>query len=506
MNRGLRNQKVMGRVTVLVAVAASLLLPVVARAQPPPRTLKLSLKESIGRALQKNFEIQVERFNSQIRDQDIVREEAAFDPSVFADADANFERTPSISALTQIQERETETQAADVGVRQRLKTGTEYGVSFETIRSENNAAFITVDPAYTPRLNLTLRQNLLKNFGVNTNTTAIRVAQNDRQVSEFAFKDRVIQTISEVQDLYWELVFSIQDLEVKRQSLGLAQDLLRRNRIQVEVGTLAPIEIIQAEATVASREADVIVAERLAQDNEDLIKRGINLDPEEWDVPLEPTDEPLFEEKSHSLEENYQAALKNRPDHAQAKLGIETKTLEVSFERNQLLPTVDLKGGFGLNGLDDSFDDSISDFGTGDFFSWEVGVAFDYPFGNRVAKSRLTQRRLEVNQAQTSLDNLEQQIFLEVREAVRRVETDQKRVSATRAARVLSERKLDAEEKKLEVGLSTSFNVLEFQEDLAESQSNETRAITDYNQSLVNLDRTVGLTLEQHQIQLEKSP
>lgn len=506
MNRGPRNQKVMGRVTVLVAVAASLFFPVVARAQPPPRTLQLSLKDSIGRALQKNFEIQVERFNPQIRDQDIVREEAAFDLSVFADADANFERTPSISALSQIEERQVESQMADVGVRQRFKTGTEYGVSFETIRSKDNAAFIRFAPAYIPRLNLTLRQNLLKNFGVNTNTTAIRVARNDREVSEFAFKDQVIQTISEVQNLYWEFVFSIQDLEVKHQSLGLAQDLLRKNRIQVEVGTLAPIEIIQAEASVASREADVIVAERLAQDNEDLLKRVINLDPGEWDVPLEPTDEPPFEEKSPALKENYQAALKNRPDHAQAKLDLETKTLEVSFERNQLLPTVDLKGSFGLNGLEDSFTESLSDFGTGDFFSWEVGVAFDYPFGNRVAKSRLTQRRLEVNQAQTSLDSLKQQIFLEVREAVRRVETDQKRVSATRAARVLSERKLEAEEKKLEVGLSTSFNVLEFQEDLAESRSDETRAITDYNRSLVSLDRTVGLTLEQHQIQLERGP
>ncbi len=506
MNRGPRNQKVMGRVTVLVAVAASLFFSVVARAQPPPRTLQLSLKDSIGRALQKNFEIQVERFNPQIRDQDIVREEAAFDLSVFADANANFERTPSISALSQIEERQVESQVADVGVRQRFKTGTEYGVSFETIRSKDNAAFIRFAPAYTPRLNLTLRQNLLKNFGVNTNTTAIRVARNDREVSEFAFKDQVIQTISEVQNLYWEFVFSIQDLEVKHQSLGLAQDLLRKNRIQVEVGTLAPIEIIQAEASVASREADVIVAERLAQDNEDLLKRVINLDPGEWDVPLEPTDEPPFEEKSPALKENYQAALKNRPDHAQAKLDLETKTLEVSFERNQLLPTVDLKGSFGLNGLEDSFTESLSDFGTGDFFSWEVGVAFDYPFGNRVAKSRLTQRRLEVNQAQTSLDSLEQQIFLEVREAVRRVETDQKRVSATRAARVLSERKLEAEEKKLEVGLSTSFNVLEFQEDLAESRSDETRSITDYNRSLVSLDRTVGLTLEQHQIQLERGP
>ncbi|MFQ5692823.1 MAG: TolC family protein, partial [Nitrospinota bacterium] len=468
------------------------------------KSLRLSLRDGIRIGLARNFDIRVEQMTPRIRAQDTAREEAAFDVSVFAEGSARQTISQTLSALSRTDKSNVETQEIRTGLRQRLKFGTSYEITAEIERTRNNAGFIQFKPSYTPMVNLTITQNLLKNMGPDVNTAAIRLARNNKRVSDSAFRNRLITVISEIENLYWELVFSIQDLEVKKKSLSLAQDLLRRNRIQVEVGTLAPIEIVQAEASVASREAELITAERQVQDNEDRLKRALNLPKNiaTWNIRILPTDEPKVVRQSPDVQRSFRKALENRPDYAESKLNIENRNIQAKFAQNQVLPTLDLKASFGLNGLDDDFTSSVKDF-DGDFRQWEVGLTFEVPLRNRAARSALTQRKLEAAQALLSLKNLEQQIFLEVREAVRAILTAQKRVNATRAARVLAERKLDAEEKKYAVGLSTSFQVLEFQDDLATARSEETRAIIDQIKALVAFRRVTAQTLEAHRIRLE---
>lgn len=472
--------------------------------EAPSRTFKLSLADSIRLGLARNFDIQIEQMTPRIRAEDIQREEAPFDPSVFAEGNANQNISQTLSALSRTATSNVEDQMVRTGVRQRFKTGTSYEVSAEVDRRRNNAGFIQFKPAYTPMVNLTITQNLLKNLGVDVNTAEIRVARNNELISANTFQNRVIGVVSNIESLYWDLIFSIQDLEVKKKSLALAQDLVRRNKIQVEVGTLAPIEVVQAEASVASREADLILAERQVRDNEDRLKRALNLpdDFSSWDVRIQPTDEPQVIRQLPDIQESFRLAVQNRPDYAQTKLDIETKNIQVAFASNQLLPILDLRASFGLNGLDDDLTSSARDF-DGDFRQWLVGLTFSYPLGNRAARSTLTQRKLEAAQSLLSLKNLEQQIFLEVREAVRAIVTAQNRVNATRAARSLAEKKLDAEEKKLAVGLSTNFQVLQFQEDLATAQSNETRAVIDQIKALVDYRRVTSQTLKRYQIRLE---
>ncbi len=400
---------------------------------------------------------------------------------------------------------ERDSRSINAGVRRRYRTGTRYEITTGLERRRDNAGFIQFEPAIEPTFAVSVTQNLLKNFGRRTNTTAIRVARNNQSISSSVFRDRVINVVSDIENLYWELIFTIQDLEVKKKSLALAQDLLRRNKIQVEVGTLAPIEIIQAEASVASREADVITAQRRVRDNDDRVKRALNLpkDLRSWNVEILPADKPKVIRETPDVQKSFAMALKSRPDYAQAKLDIENRNIQAKFAKNQLLPTLDLTGSIALNGLADEFGEAVDDFGRGEFYQWVVGFTFEFPLRNRAAKSTLTQRKLETAQALLSLKNLEQQIFLEVREAVRGILTAQKRVNATRAARRLTERQLDAEEKKYAVGLSTSFQVLEFQEDLATAGSNETRAITDQIESLITYRRVTGQTLNYHRIRLE---
>ncbi|MDP6482515.1 MAG: TolC family protein [Nitrospinota bacterium] len=470
-----------------------------------PKTLKLSLAAGVRLGLARNFSIRLEQLNPRILAQDVKREEAAFDVVGFGGGTISESFSPSNSSLASVRRSESDSRSVNAGVRRRYRTGTDYEITTGLERRRNNAGFVQFDPAVEPTFSLSVTQNLLKNFGRRTNTTAIRVARNNRRISSSVFRDGVINVVSDIENFYSELIFAIQDLEVKKKSLALARNLLRRNRIQVEVGTLAPIEIIQAEASVATREADVITAERQVRDNDDLLKRALNLPKNfrAWDVRILPTDTPSVIRRAPDVRKSYGMALKDRPDYAQAKLDIENKNIQVKFAKNQLLPTLDLTGSIALNGLSDEFGEAVDDFGRGEFYQWAVGFKVEFPLRNRAAKSTLTRRKLETAQALLSLKNLEQQILLEVREAVRGILTAQKRVTATRAARALTERQLDAEEKKFAVGLSTSFKVLEFQEDLATARSTETRAIIDQIKALVTFRRFTGQTLAHYRVRLE---
>ena len=220
----------------------------------------------------------------------------------------------------------------------------------------------------------------------------------------------------------------------------------------------------------------------------------------------------------------YQAikdTLLNRPDYLGKKKELENKNILVKFRENQLYPTVDLFGTMGLNGLSGDaitvnsgtfqgrskyggdYGTALSDSLTGKFYNWEVGIKLSYPLGNRSAKAQLSASRLEKAQLILSIKDLEKSIIVEVREAVRQLKTDLKRINATRIARKLAEEKLKAEEKKFEVGLSTSFSVLEFQEDLAEEQSNEIKALIDFKKSKIRLRQVMATTLKENDIKLK---
>jgi outer membrane protein TolC len=310
--------------------------------------------------------------------------------------------------------------------------------------------------------------------------------------------------VSRVQQLYWDLVFRLQELEVRRLSLKLAQDLLEQTRIQVTVGTLPQLSILEAEAGVAAREEAVILGDNEVHTVEDLIKETLNLfeRDREGERSIIPTTTPLFIVEETNLATALQVAYEHRPDYRQARLEIESRTLNERFTRNQLFPTLDLQGRIGLNGLDRQADDALNDFTSGDMVFYQIGLAFRYPLGNQAAKSRFLRARLEVEQGKALLQRLEERILVEVREAVRNVETNIKRVSVTRGAQELARKKLEAEQKKLAVGLSTVREILRFQDDLSRAQSSEIRALTDYNTSQANLDRAKGTTLERLDISI----
>jgi outer membrane protein TolC len=307
----------------------------------------------------------------------------------------------------------------------------------------------------------------------------------------------------------------------------LAQDLLAKNKREVDVGTLAPIEILSAQTEVASREADILQAEAMVQNNEDLLKTIINLAAGEKGVEADiiPVDKPAFDQKEVNLEDALLTALENRPDLQANRIDVKSKKLDLSYARNQLLPDLSVIASYwspGISGTQIIYDisdpfvgppidtipggssDALRDAFGLKFKNWYVGLTLSIPLNSVISRAEHAQARVNLDQAIFRLKNQEQQVFLEIKNAVRGVQTDYKRVHAYRIARELAEQKLDAEEKKLKVGLTTNYVVLQYQRDLADALSAELQAIIDYNLSLARLDKALGTTLKNKNIRFSE--
>jgi len=485
------------------------LIPIsVANANEP---LSLTLQETIETVLKNNISISVQSYNSKINEQFIFEKEADFDPTVDFEFTVGEETRQSASTLADSKTRDLDYDW-DFSVSQKFVTGGDYELTMDNNKNQSSSSRTSLNPIYSSDLALTFTQPLLKDFGIDLNKREIYIAKNDQKISDHQFTEKVIATIAETENIYWDLVFSIEDLKVKETSLQRARDLEKQVKAQVDVGTLAELEILQAKSNVASREERLLNAQNLIDDNGDNLKSILNFsfDSEEGLKEIIPADSPVFEPGAeNSLEEALKTALIHRPDLLAKKMELENRNIEAKYNENQTLPTLDLVGSLGLNGLsgdsstkNGSYDSALSEAFSTDFRLWQFGINLSYPLGNRAAKSKLAIKRLEVAQLLLNIKDLEKTIVVEVREAHRQIKTDIKRVQATRVARKLAEEKLNAEEKKFKVGLSTSFNVLEFQEDLAEEQSNEIKAVIDYNKSLNRLNQVMVRTLEAHDIKL----
>jgi len=489
----------------------------------PGNSLALSLRDVVMRTLVSNLAIEVEGFNSKVKAENVIDGESKFDATFEINLSEEEEVRQQSNAFSSPVKSRNKSHNWDFSLTQKLVTGADYKLSFTNDRNRTNSVTAGLNPSYFTEMVFSLTQPLLKNFGIDLTKRNIYIANNEVNISDYVFEDKVIDIISDVENVYWDLVFSIEDLAVKKKSLERARNLERQVKAQVEVGTMAEIETLQAQSEVASRDESLLVAQDLIQDNEDILKNILNIDygSEEGLKAIYPSDRPEMVADEINLYQAIKDTLLNRPDYLGKKKELENKNILVKFRENQLYPTVDLFGTMGLNGLSGDaitvnsgtfqgrskyggdYGTALSDSLTGKFYNWEVGLKLSYPLGNRSAKAQLSASRLEKAQLILSIKDLEKSIIVEVREAVRQLKTDLKRINATRIARKLAEEKLKAEEKKFEVGLSTSFSVLEFQEDLAEEQSNEIKALIDFKKSKIRLRQVMATTLKENDIKLK---
>jgi outer membrane protein TolC len=478
--------------------------PIQPPAVPPAGTMPLSLRDAIALALKGNLDITVEGFNPQLRQQDLTSQKAVYDPSAFLELDrVNNELPPTLNLLTG-QRVLSDLADFNVGLRQTLPTGGTYELRFNNQYNHNPQSGSSLpSTGFISKFGITLTQPLLKNFGIEANETNIRIAENNSGISQEQLRLRVSNVVTSIKTGYYDLTFAIQNLAVQQRSLNLARELKTLNQARVRAGVAAPVEVTQAEAQEAAQLQNVITAEKAIRDAEDNLKVLMNLPLSGgWGQQLQPTDSPTFEVKTTNLDESIQRALENRYEYKSAKLDIDNKELSARLARNQQLPDLNFVGSVFSNGFGQNFGKDMSTMGSTDFISYSVGVILTVPLGNRGPVAAYTKARLTEEQAKTSLKQLELQITQQVRQAIRQLEADAKRIDANRAARVLAEEQLRVETKRLEAGVSTTFNVLSFQRDLAAAQANEIQSLTDYNKDLANLDSVTGMVLDANRIQL----
>ncbi|MBI5185842.1 MAG: TolC family protein [Nitrospinae bacterium] len=485
--------------------------------------VKLAVKDAIKIALEKNLSLKFGSLEPEIKKTDIEIGEAAFDPKVLGGVYGQKDRRPFASAFAKPDIGDNLEEEWRIGLAQKLKLGTEYDFTLRSKMKDTNSLYAGLDPEYGSEVSLNFTQPLLREFGTDINSTNILVAKNNKNISDLQFKQMMIDVATNAQNAYWDLVYARENLKVQVESLNLAKDFERRIEAQVKVGTMAPIEILQAKAEVAARDEDIILAKNNLEKASDALKEIMNLgdDLYNWGGLIDPIDQPSFIVEKTELDKKISAAMEKRPDMLELKKTLENENIHVKYNENKLYPSLDLVGSLGLNGMSGTAkavgfgaDVSQSRFGggygkdfdrmfSGDFYSWKVGVNVEYPLGNRLAKNELSASKLRVQKLLFQLKDIEKKIALEVRSGVRDMETNIQRVESTRVSRKLAEEKLDAEEKKFEAGLSTSFNVLSYQKDLTTQETAEIKAIIDYNRSIVGLQKTVAETLDVNGIQLQ---
>lgn len=423
------------------------------------------------------------------------------------------------------------TGTGDVSYFQGFATGTNLNVGFTNQRMTTSSLRSDLVPSLSSSFRATVTQHLLQGFGILPNRRFIVIAKNNREISDVAFRQQIISTVSQIEDIYWDLVNAYEDMKVKEGSLALAQKLLGDNQKQVQIGTLAPIEIVRAQAQVAASQQDLIVSQTNLQLQELLVKNAIarNLaDPALASAPVIPTDTMQMpaQEPVVPVQDLINQALQDRPEVVQARIDLTNRDITKKAARNSLMPSLDLNAWYGGSGLSGSLNPTLAcgnpgapappnciapgsipnvPGGFGDAFSglfnnnnpdYGVGLTLTIPIRNRVAQATQIRSELEYRQAQMRLQQLYNQIRIQVRNAQFAVQQNRARVDAAEQAVVLAQQTLDAEQKKYALGASTTYNVLQTQRDLVQAQVNLVSSKAAYEKSRVDLDLQTAQTLQ----------
>jgi len=483
-------------------------------------SLELELSEVIDFTLKNNFDVQIERITVPISELAATEGWAAFDP-VFGTL---FKYKQSvIQAITVLQGAAIPEEVRydlDFTLSQALPTGASYTFSFMNERLRTNNLFVPLDPRYDVWIRLDISQPLLRDFGIDTNTTDIQKAENEIKVAEQSYRSQMINALADAINNYWELLYVIMDLHVRRVSLSQARQLLDENRAKFRAGTVPKTDVLQAEAGVANRRADIIRVQAIMENTEDKLKQTMNIAAEKgekvWILPVSPQTPPAVVDVPVNMEESLELARAFRPDYQQFLLALDNSNIELKFRRNQLWPELDLSIAGQLAGVggtprpDAIIDEDVGKgYGSafrnatsGRFFTLEAGLVLEIPLGNRARRSAFRTARLQLEQTNLQFERFKQNIVVAIRRVIRRLRTARAEINSTDVLRRAQWKKLQAERERFKVGKTTSFEVLVFQEQFAIAQRRYIRSVIDHSQAFVDLHRVQGTLLEHLNIQV----
>ncbi|MEX1129792.1 MAG: TolC family protein [Vicinamibacterales bacterium] len=480
-----------------------------APAVPSGPEIQLTADDAVRMALENNLGVRSQRLEPQISNLNVAQARAAFTPNLTSTSSTRSSTSPPdfLASGGTSTTTTSESMSTSVGVSQNVRWGGgRYTFGVDASRREVNFTS-SFNPQLNSNLNASYVQPLLRNFRIDGARQQLMVARKNEEIADLQLRQQLTTTERIVRNAYYDLVGAIAGLDVFRQSLELSKTSLQQNERRVEVGAMAQIDILEAQAEVAQREESVIIAEADIKRLEDNLRTLVMnpAQPDFWTARLVPTERPTLTAQPLDVEAAVQNALATRTDLAQARKRFESTQITLDYARNQRLPDVNLIANYNTVGVagtqfqfgggfppiiesqsQRSFADAIRDVFGNDFKTWSVQLQINYPIGTSQAEAQVASTRLQREQEQNTLRELEVGIIAQVRDAGRQVSTSLQRVQSTERARQFAERRLEAEQKRVTVGLSTTFQYFQAQRDLANVRQQELRAIIDYNRALVN--------------------
>jgi outer membrane protein TolC len=450
----------------------------------------------------------------------------SFDPFLSGTLDIEQTTQPQTSPFAGVAQLNTHTGVGNFTYNQGFATGANLSVGYNNNRGTTNSTFSALSPQLSSNFRATVSQPLLQGFGWSLNKRNITIAKNNREITDVAFRQQVISTVVQIQNIYWDLVNAYETVKVNQESVALAEKTLSDNRKQVEIGTLAPIEVVRAQSQVAANKQQLIVAQTNLQLQQLLIKNAVSrnlVDPTLAGAPVIPTDTMVVPavEPVVPIDDLVNDALSHRPELAQSRIDLTNREINNRALKNGLLPSVNLFAFYGASAVggdqnaaatcgvsnntsfctppntfpsrsfggtfSNLFDSSAPDKG--------VGVQLTIPIRNRTAQADQIRGQLEYEQAQMRLQQQQNQIRIDVRNSQFTLQQSRAQVDAAKSAVALGRESLDAEQKKYALGASTNTLVLQAQRDLTQAESNLVAANAAYEKAKVDLDRATGLTL-----------
>ncbi|MGE3512426.1 MAG: TolC family protein [Vicinamibacterales bacterium] len=478
--------------------------------QTSPSTLQLTVDEAVRMALGSNLDLAADRLDPAIGDTQVAAAAASFKPTISTSVQRNNQLQPPSNLIFPIPTR-TDVVTSNVGLNQRLPWfGTSYSVAWDSSHTDSNAIINAFNPLVRSGLSLNVSQPLLRDLKVDAARIQLTTSRLNRNVAGTRLRESEVRTSASVKAAYWNLVSAQATVEARRTALQLAEELARVNKAKVDVGQSPPLDLVSAQAEVASNQEQLIIAETAVRQAEDRLRLLIfdTTDRDVWNVALQPIDSPPVGTVALDVDAAIATALRDRSDLVRARIGVSTADAVASFSGNQRLPDVRINASYQASGLGGTeilrsggFPGTIVGTGTvttfgsvlnqlirSDYPTWALGVSVSYPIGESSQEATWARSKLERAQAEARVKSAEGRVIQQLREAAWKVEMNAKRVETSRAVASLAEQRLDAERKRFEVGMSTSFLVIQAQRDFVQGRTNELAAILAYDLALVDFE------------------
>jgi len=475
----------------------------------PAAVRSLSLDDCIQQALTHNLDVQIQRYNPQISLFNLSGSYSGYDPTFGFSGQHQYNRS---GAEFENGQRVAGSQYNADTYASSINGGTPWGMTYDlggnvsstTGRNPVTNNFFVPIQNSSGQVGLSLDQPLLKNFWIDSTRLNIRINKNRLQYSLQGVRSQVITSITDVENAYFELIYAQENVKVQQEALDLAQTQLDQDKQRVQIGSMSPLDVQQDEPQVATSRANLISAQNGLSIAENTLKNLLTDDYALWHgTNIQPTETLTADLQLFDLQDSWNKGMSQRPDLLQSRLNVEAQGIQLKFYKNQIYPSLDLIGSYGFNGAGRQFGDTFSQINQADRPFYTYGAQFSMPLSNVGPRNQAKAGKVSLEQLLLQLKQLEQNIMVQIDNAVKQAESTYQSVEATKQARIYAEAALDAEQKKYAVGKSTTFTVLQLQNNLTAARSQEIRSLADYNKALANLAEAEGSTLARNNINLE---